>query len=175
MSPMDSNSFTQELVEFSGVEQQINTNSDLQTLIGQGTSSAGSNAVGYLGKTITLTNGNAALQNGTANWTYALASDAATTTLNVANSSGQTVYSTTGDVSSGQHTFSWNGEDSSGNQLADGVYTLTATSTAQDGTAVTTAVASTGTVDEVNMTGTTPLLMIGPMGVPISSVAAVGS
>jgi flagellar basal-body rod modification protein FlgD len=175
MSPMDSNQFTQELVEFSGVEQQINTNSDLQTLIGQGTSSAGSNAVGYLGKTITLTNGNGALQDGTANWTYALGSAASTTALTVTNSSGQAVYQTTGEVAAGQHSFSWNGEDASGNQLADGVYTLTATSTASDGTAVTTAVASSGVVDEVNMTGTTPLLMIGPMGVPISSVSAVGT
>ncbi len=32
-SPMDSNQFTQELVEFSGVEQQINTNSSLTQLI----------------------------------------------------------------------------------------------------------------------------------------------
>src|ERR1700761_3115105 len=53
MNPMDSNQFTQELVEFSGVEQQINTNSDLETLISQGTSAAGSAAVDYLGKTVT--------------------------------------------------------------------------------------------------------------------------
>jgi flagellar basal-body rod modification protein FlgD len=175
MSPMDSNSFTQELVEFSGVEQQINTNSNLQTLIGQGTSSAGSNAVGYLGKTITITNGNAALQSGSANWTYANATTAATTTLTVTNSTGQVVYTTAGDPTTGQHSFAWNGEDMNGNQLADGVYTLTASSTATDGSAVISAVASSGTVDEVNMTGTTPLLMIGPMGVPISSVAAVGA
>ncbi|HEY2068691.1 MAG: flagellar hook capping FlgD N-terminal domain-containing protein [Rhizomicrobium sp.] len=175
MSPMDSNSFTQELVEFSGVEQQINTNSDLQTLIGQGQSSAGSNAVGYLGKTITITNGNAALQDGNANWTYANATTAANTTLTVSNSSGQVVYTTTGDATSGQHSFAWNGEDANGTTQPDGVYTLAATSTATDGSAVTTAVASSGTVDEVNMTGATPLLMIGPMGVPISSVSAVGS
>ena len=31
LNPMDSNQFTQQLVEFSQVEQQINTNSDLQT------------------------------------------------------------------------------------------------------------------------------------------------
>jgi flagellar basal-body rod modification protein FlgD len=175
MNPMDSNQFTQELVEFSGVEQQINTNTDLQTLIGQGTSSAGSNAVGYLGKTVTVTNGNAALQNSEADWTYANATTATSTTLSVSNSAGQVVYTGTGDPTSGQHDFSWNGEDSNGNTQPDGVYTLTATSTASDGTAVTTAVASSGTVDEVNMTGATPLLMIGPMGVPISSVSAVGA
>ena len=175
MSPMDSNQFTQELVEFSGVEQQINTNSDLQTMIGQGQSAAGSNAVGYLGKTITLTNGNAALQNGSANWTYANAATASTTTLTITNPAGQVVYTGPGNTATGQQSFSWNGQDMNGNTLPDGVYTLAVNSTASDGTAITTAVASSGTVDEVNMTGTTPLLMIGPMGVPVSSVAAVGA
>ena len=33
---MDSNQFTQQLVEYSQVEQQINTNTNLQTLISQG-------------------------------------------------------------------------------------------------------------------------------------------
>src|SRR6202000_1078697 len=49
-SPMDSNEFTQQLVEFSQVEQQINTNTNLQTLITQGTSQAGTFASTYLGK-----------------------------------------------------------------------------------------------------------------------------
>ena len=35
-APMDSNQFTQQLVEFSQVEQQINTNTNLKTLITQG-------------------------------------------------------------------------------------------------------------------------------------------
>src|ERR1022692_4900567 len=58
-SPMDSNQFTQQLVEFSQVEQQINTNSNLQTLITQGTSQAGTFAASYLGKKVSVTNGNA--------------------------------------------------------------------------------------------------------------------
>jgi flagellar basal-body rod modification protein FlgD len=175
MNPMDSNQFTQELVEFSGVEQQINTNSNLQTLITQGQSNAGTAAVSYLGKSVTITNGDAALQNGAADWSYSLDTDAASTTLTVTDSSGNEVYTTSGETASGQHDFSWDGEDADGNQLPDGAYTLTVNATASDGSAVTSAVASTGVVDEVNMTGTTPLLMIGPMGVPISSVSAVGS
>src|ERR1700761_1163161 len=63
LSPMDSNTFTQQLVEYSQVEQQIDTNTNLQTLINQGSSSTGSYAVSYLGKAVTVTNGNAALTN----------------------------------------------------------------------------------------------------------------
>src|SRR5215469_8865250 len=66
-SPMDSNQFTQQLVEFSQVEQQINTNSNLNTLITQGQTQIGAIATSYLGKGVSITNGNASLSNGVAN------------------------------------------------------------------------------------------------------------
>src|ERR1700748_3915043 len=51
-SPMDSNTFTQQLVMYSQVEQQINTNDNLKTLITQGTSNAASMTTSYLGKKV---------------------------------------------------------------------------------------------------------------------------
>src|ERR1700686_3335504 len=55
LSPMDSNQFTQELVQFSQVEQQINTNTSLASLIALTKTQSSANAVSYLGKTITIT------------------------------------------------------------------------------------------------------------------------
>src|ERR1700734_3492026 len=52
LDPMDSNQFTQQLVEFSQVEQQINTNTNLQTLITQGTTNASAITTSYLGKNV---------------------------------------------------------------------------------------------------------------------------
>ena len=173
-SPMDSSQFTQQLVEFSQVEQQINTNSNLQSLITQGQSAAGANAVSYLGKSVTVTNGEGALSNGTADWTYSLATPSAATTLTVTNASGQAVYSTPGSTGAGSHDFTWNGTDNNGNQLPDGTYTLAATAQDSSASSVTTTVSSSGVVSEVNMTGSSPQLMIGPMSVPLSSVALVG-
>src|ERR1700756_4166435 len=69
-SPMDSNQFTQQLVEYSQVEQQINTNTNLTTLISQGTTNAAAMTSSYLGKNVSITNGNASLSSGKANWTY---------------------------------------------------------------------------------------------------------
>jgi flagellar basal-body rod modification protein FlgD len=57
----------------------------------------------YLGKSVVLTDGTASLSNGTANWTYGLDSAASTTTLTVANSSGKTVYSASGETTAGTH------------------------------------------------------------------------
>src|SRR4051812_47380500 len=60
-SPMDSNAFTQQLVMYSQVEQQIDTNTNLKSLISQGATSAAAMAATYLGKEVSVTNGNASL------------------------------------------------------------------------------------------------------------------
>jgi len=172
LDPMDSNQFTQQLVEFSQVEQQINTNTNLQTLITQGQSQSGAYATGYLGKVVTVSGGEGALTNGQAQWTYNLAAAATSTTLSVTNANGQVVYSGAGQTAAGSNTFTWNGEDLNGNQQPDGTYTL-AVNASNAGTAVTTTVSSSGTVSEVNMTGGTPQLVIGAMQVPLTSIGAI--
>ena len=173
LSPMDSNQFTQQLVEFSQVEQQINTNTNLQTLITQGQGQGSAVATSYLGKQVTITNGQAPLTDGTATWNYTLGTTAASTILTVTNANGQAVYTGAGETGAGSQTFTWNGKDNNGNQLPDGAYTLSATAKDQGGSAVTTSVSSTGTVNEIDMTGATPQLVIGPLKIGISQIADV--
>ena len=60
-----------------------------------------------------------------------------------------------------------------GNQLPDGTYTLHVTAKAADGSAVQSVVSSNGIVTEVDMTGGTPVLMIGPMPISLTDVAGV--
>jgi flagellar basal-body rod modification protein FlgD len=175
LSPMDSNAFTQQLVEFSQVEQQINTNSNLQTLISLQQGGSASNAVSYLGKTVTVSNGNASLMGGAATWKYGLGAQSTATTLTITNSSGQVVYSAPGSTAAGTSTFNWNGQDNNGNQLPDGVYTLAVAAQAADGSAVQTAVASSGVVSEIDTSGSSPQLVVGLMEIPLADVAAVTS
>jgi flagellar basal-body rod modification protein FlgD len=172
-SPMDSSTFTQQLVEYSQVEQQIDSNTNLKTLITQGQSQSGAYATSYLGKTVTVTNGQSALVNGAADWSYTLGANAASTTLSVTDANGKTVYNGAGAVTAGANDFAWNGKDNNGNQHADGTYTLNATSLATDGSTVTTSVSSTGKVGEVDMTSGTPQLGIGSMRIGLSSIANV--
>ena len=174
-SPMDSNQFTQQLVEYSQVEQQIDTNTNLQSLISQGTTNAAAVTTGYLGKNVSVTNGNASLASGAATWTYNLGTAAATTQLTVTNSAGQTVYTGAGATAAGNNTFNWNGQDNNGNQLNDGTYKLTVTATDSSGGTVTTSVASAGTVSQIDLTGSSPKLVIGNMEVSPGDVAAVSN
>jgi len=173
LSPMDSTQFTQQLVEYSQVEQQINTNTNLQNLISLQQSGAAAAAVGYLGKQVTVSNGSAALTNGSATWNYTLGTDATNTTLTVTNSANQVVYSGAGATSAGSNTFTWNGQDNNGNQLPDGNYTLAVNATASSGAAVTTSVTSTGTVSEIDLSSGSPQLLVGSTEVPLSAVSAI--
>src|ERR1700743_1963219 len=174
-SPMDSNEFTQQLVEYSQVEQQIDTNTNLQSLISQGTTNASAVTAGYLGKNVSVTNGNASLASGAATWTYNLGTASATTQLSVTNSSGQVVYTGAGATAAGNNTFNWNGQDNNGNQLNDGGYKLTVTATDASGGTPTPSCASAGTFSQIDLTGSSPMLVIGNMEVSPSDIAAVSN
>src|SRR5690349_4573825 len=100
-SPMDSNQFTQQLVQFSQVEQQINTNSNLSTLISQGQTQIGAYATSYLGKGVSITNGNASLSGGKATWNYSLDAAATANKLTVTDANGKIVYTADGEKAAG--------------------------------------------------------------------------
>jgi flagellar basal-body rod modification protein FlgD len=168
LEPMDSNQFTQQLVQFSQVEQQINSNKNLESLIAITKARSSADAVSYLGKTLTLTDGYAALMEGEAHWAYALDSSAATATLTILDANGKTVYTGPAETGEGLHAFTWDGIGSDGVERSPGPYRLMVTAKTVDGETIDTRVASQGIISEVDLTGSEPLLMIGPMGVPIS-------
>jgi flagellar basal-body rod modification protein FlgD len=174
-SPMDTNQFTQQLVMYSQVEQQIQGNSHLKTLIAQGQSSAAAVATGYLGKKVSITNGMASLSSSEAKWTYNLQSAAQSANLTVTDASGKVVYVGDAEKAAGNHAFTWDGKDNNGNQLADGVYKLSVTASDVAKNPVTTAVASAGTVSQIDMTGGTPQLIVGHMSMNLSDIAAVAN
>ncbi len=175
LSPMDSTQFTQQLVEFSSVEQQMNTNTNLQSLIALSMSQQASAAVNYIGHTVVMTNGMGSLANGKVDWTYNLSAPSAGTTLTVTNAAGHVVYTTSGSTTAGNSDFSWDGQDANGNQLPDGQYTLSVSATAQDGSAVSSTIASKALVTAVDMSGSTPQLILSSMEIPLSDVSLVGN
>ena len=175
LSPMDSNQFTQQLVAFSSVEQQINTNDNLQSLIALSLSQQASSAVNYIGHSVVMTSGKGSLENGQVDWTYNLSAPASGTTLSVTDATGKVVYTANGGTAQGNNDFSWNGTDQNGNQLPDGQYTLSVNATAGDGSAIDSTIASKAIVTAVDMSGSTPQLVLGAMEIPLSEVSMVGS
>lgn len=173
LSPMDSAQFTQQLVQFSQVEQSINANQNLESLISLTKQRVGGEAVSYLGKTVTLTDGSGGLNSGNAQWGYSLGSGSASTHLVIADSKGRTVYAGVGDTAPGLHAFTWDGKDNGGTAMPDGTYTLSVVAKTADGTSITTGVTSQGVVDEVDLSGTEPMLKMGVLSVPLSKATLI--
>jgi flagellar basal-body rod modification protein FlgD len=173
--PMDTAEFTQQLVQYSQVEQQINTNKSMETLISLQRSSAASAALGYLGRTVTTKGDLASLEAGKANWTYQLPSNAAETQLVVSDSRGRIVRTLTGERLSGEHKFEWDGKGQNGQDMPAGVYRLEVRAKNADGKDMSAALFSTGAVTETDLSGTDPVLKIGARKAALADVVAIKS
>ncbi len=149
LSPMDSTQFTNQLVQFSSVEQQINANSNLEKLIKLQQTAQTSQGISYLGQTVEVAGTDLALQDGAASLSYTLPKEARDVKILIKDSSGKQVNSITGETASGRHDISWNGKDSSGTQLDDGRYSIQVVATAADGTSITTTSTTFGRVTKV--------------------------
>src|SRR5271156_1432998 len=68
LDPLDTNQFTQQLVEFAGVQQQLNTNDSLATLVSLQQTAQSTQALGFVGKTAVVNGNTAALTNSSATW-----------------------------------------------------------------------------------------------------------
>ncbi|TAL01063.1 MAG: flagellar hook assembly protein FlgD [Rhodospirillaceae bacterium] len=176
LSPMDSTAFTNQLVQFSAVEQQININSNLATLISLSQQSLLSNAANYVGKPIQANISTAPLQNGTLNAAYTLSGTSQNTVITIADSTGKIVNEQTGATTAGAYSITWNGQDSTGKQLPDGAYTVNVTAVGADNKPVTTTTTVYGTVTSVTSDPTTnaTTLNMGAVKVPMSDVVSVG-
>src|SRR3954467_4612108 len=74
-SPLDSNQFTQQLVQMTGVEQQLASNDLLKQLVSN-TGTGVSTAVSLIGKDVRAVSNDANLSGGKAQWVYKLDKDA---------------------------------------------------------------------------------------------------
>ncbi len=173
LSPMDSNQFISQLVAFAGVEQQINSNSNLEKLIGLQNNNLTTSALGYIGKTVEATGDTTALAGGTARFGYSLAGAAAATDLAVLDPSGHVVYATKGEITQGDHSFTWNGQDMNGNTLPDGAYTLRVIAQDAAGNPVSTTTSVFGTVTGVANDETGLSLEVGSTKIPVANVTGV--
>lgn len=178
-NPMDTNAFTQQLVQMTGVQQQLLSNQLLQQLVNQSAGGQGlSTSASLIGQTATLSTSSNTLSGGQASWQYTLGPNAVSGTATISNSAGTVVW--TGpltSLSSGVNTLSWNGKDSSGAQLPDGgTYTVSLTAKDANGGSVSATPQITGVVTGVsqNASGQT-LVNIGGASAPIANLISVSS
>jgi flagellar basal-body rod modification protein FlgD len=175
LDPMDADSFTQELVEFASVEQQVDMNTNMQTLISMQQTTEATSALQLVGSTVTISGSSATLSNATntpATWSLTT-STPATANVTITSSAGTTAYTGTVALNAGTQTYSWNGVGSNGQTWPDGTYTIAINATGANGQAVTVSTQTQGTVSGVNLSSNPPTLTVNGQSVQISQVTSI--
>jgi flagellar basal-body rod modification protein FlgD len=171
-NPLDTNQFTQQLVEFAQVEQQINSNTQLSTLVSLQQSAQSTQVLNFVGDTVTVNSNAAQLTNGQTSWTFS-SPQPASATVNISNSTGQVVYSGAVTMQTGTNTFNWNGQGNNGTQWPDGTYTAAVTAQSASGQSVGVSTIVSGVVNSVDLTKTPPTLSVNGQSFTISQIQGV--
>jgi flagellar basal-body rod modification protein FlgD len=171
-SPLDTNQFTSQLVQFSSVEQQINTNASLTQLI-QLTQAAGVlQSTAMVGHRVSVSSDHLALQNGAAGLQFTTPT-AGPVAIAVYNDQGAKLTDALVDAKAGSNDWSWDGRDINGNQLADGSYRVAVMGADGSGAAHALPFTVQGTATGVVQNGSGLTLQMGTLAVDFSAVKQV--
>lgn len=173
LEPLDSKDFVNQLVQFSGVEQAIETNRSLEKLLDFQNANQTTAALGYIGNKVEVSGDTAPLENGKAEYSYTLPESTAGTLVVILDAAGQAVFSTAGETTTGRHDFVWDGTKNDGSTAAPGNYRIRVSAQNAAGAPVEATTTASGSVTGIATDETGVLLDIGGASVPIASVQAV--
>jgi flagellar basal-body rod modification protein FlgD len=173
--PLDTNQMTQQLAQFSTVEQAVKQNQNLEKLITAQKQNQVSAAVGLIGSEVE-TNGNSGELNGNqAVFSYLLPKAAASAKIVITDAAGRAVYQGEGTKIAGRNLVVWDGVNSiTGNREPAGTYNISIKAKDNSGKDITVDNRAVGVVTSVESDRDgTVLLAIGGKNVKYSDVLAV--
>jgi flagellar basal-body rod modification protein FlgD len=177
LSPQDSTQFTSQLVQFSQVEQAINTNTKLDSLIAANQSNQLLQAATFLGKSVEVS-GNSVAFDGTnpVEFGYNVNGDFSSASLTVADANGNVVRNAPASLQPGHNLLSWDGTDASGNKLPAGTYTITINALDSAGKPVDVTMSTVGKVTDVELQNNQTMITVdGGKPMPLSNIMSVRS
>lgn len=173
LSPMDSTQWTNQLVQYTSVEQQLKANDYLKSLVGLGAGNM-ANSVNMIGKTAIADIDTQSFKDKSLTWHYELASTASQVGVEVLDADGKTVWKGTSDqLNKGDNTFTWDGKDSTGNTVKEGDYTLKVTATSASGSAIANAISVQQRVDATELIEGEIVLRMGYSLIAMSAITGV--
>jgi flagellar basal-body rod modification protein FlgD len=172
LDPLDTNQFTQQLVQFASVEQQLKQNETLTTLLAVNKSMTATAALGYVGSTIRADGTQTQLKGGKAQWVLDAARPA-DATITIKDASGSVVATDRRSLSAGQNAYVWSGRTSTGSNAPDGAYTIEVSARDSLGQQVSIKNEIVGVVDSVDLSGDSPLLKIGSLTIELDKIKSL--
>ncbi len=175
LEPMDADKFTDQLVQYSAVEQQMKTNDNLQAILASMVSNTALSLVNYIGKTVTATSDTTHVDSNGGSWKFTAGAASKEATITVRNAAGAVVYTGKQEIKSGEQEFKWDGKASDGSTVPEGDYSITVDAKDDKGSAVSISTKVSGTVTAIDTTGAEPYLKINGVMVPLSRLISIGS
>lgn len=174
LSPMDTEAFTQQIVQFTSVEQAIKTNANLDQLIALTRSSRQSEASSWLGRIVEAKAGTVDVPP-SGDVPIRIQADApiGSGVVRIVGSGGQTLFSSELRPGSDEQTLTWNGRDALGTRVAPGTYRVLVEARSASGDPLAAWALARGTVEAVELGGSELQLRVGGALVPLSAVASV--
>jgi flagellar basal-body rod modification protein FlgD len=172
LDPLDTNQFTQQLVQFAQVEQQLKSNDQLSTLVSLQKTAQSTAALSYVGKNVVVDGATAELKDGASTWSFSVPKPAAAV-INIKNATGQLAYSAKYTVNPGTQNFSWDGRGTNGIKWPDGNYTMSITANDASGQPVAISTEVQGTVDSADLTQNPPILSVGGQNFTLDKIKRV--
>ncbi len=172
LEPLDTNQFTQQLVQFAQVEQQLKQNETLTALLTMSKSTTTANAMGFVGARVTSDGSVSRLSDGRAEWRLE-SPRGGTATVTVKAADGSVVQTAEMTLSAGEQTFRWDGRTSTGAKAPDGDYSIVIDARDATRNRMTVKTEVTGLVNGVDLAGDQPMLLIGDRRVPLDKVRSV--
>jgi flagellar basal-body rod modification protein FlgD len=173
LEPLKPQEFTQQLVQFASVEQQIYQNNHLEQLLGAYANTQSAASVSYLGTTVEAASDKLPLQQGNAVATYTLPEASQETMLVIKDGRGTPVFTAAGETRAGRHLFEWDGRDGRGNPLPDGAYTFEVAARRRDDQAIAVTRTVLGRVDAASFDQGNTALHLGDVVVGLDDLLTV--
>ena len=174
LSPLDATQFTNQLVQFSSVEQAIQTNSQLKQLTGLIESSSLTSALGFIGLDVAYNASQVGLgTDGDAAFEYSLPQAAEEVAITIRDANGAVVHQGTGSLGAGGHSYSWDGRKLDGVRAEAGLYRIEVRANDAEGKALQVNRETQGRVEAVETDTDGLRLVIGGVPVPLEQVRTV--
>lgn len=171
--PADTNQLTQQIATLSQVEQQLETNKNLEAMITLFGSTQYNSLVSYIGRQIEAEGDVAELKDGNADFVYYLGADADTVEITIKDSTGAVVYTGSGTQVAGRNVFEWDGNNNNGEAMEEGTYTVEVAAKDATGEDVIARTFITGIVTSIDSAGGAAFLSIGDIAIPLELVTSV--
>jgi flagellar basal-body rod modification protein FlgD len=177
LNPLDANGLTEQLAQFSSLEQLFTINTNLEALRADITSRESGDPLRFLDREVTVPGDTVTIADGTAS---GLIADVPAGTLDLEAAilapSGAVLRTLgLGTPPAGELEIVFDGKDAQGAALADGSYQVRVTGRDADGAPVSVPTLVRGRVTGVDLAAEPPVLLLGTRRVPLADVRAIRS